>query len=462
MRPLIATIPYQHDSSRLFEAVADQPWAMYLDSGKPGSEQGRYDIIVADPVASLVVWSEVSEVVEDGHAQLTREDPFVVLRRLLGPALPRLPGIPFSGGALGYFGYDLARRVENLPAIAHDSEGIPHAAIGLYDWAVVVDHAERNCRLVSWARHPRTRARWPELTALFSSPSAPRCRAGLRLQGPIRSNLDRASYGRAFRRVMDYIRAGDCYQVNLAQRFEARVSGDPWGAYRELRSFNPAPYAAYLNLPECQILSASPERFLQVQGNMVETKPIKGTRPRGHDPARDRDLAAELRACPKDRAENLMIVDLLRNDIGKNCRTGTVRVPSLFELESFATVHHLVSTVTGELAEGSDAVELLRGCFPGGSITGAPKLRAMQIIEELEPDRRGVYCGAIGYVSVDGSMDVNIAIRTMIHSDGRFRFWAGGGLVADSEEEDEYQETLHKAAAMLTLLQGQEIQHVGS
>ncbi len=284
-------------------------------------------------------------------------------------------------------------------------------------------------------------------------PAVERARAQFRITAPLASNLPRDAYAAAFRRVHDYIRAGDCYQVNLAQCFAAPAAGDPWLAYQALRIINPAPYSAFLNTPHGTVMSASPERFLKLERGHVESKPIKGTRPRAGHPRLDADLAEALRASEKDRAENVMIVDLLRNDLSKNCELGSVRVPKLFEIESFATVHHLVSTVAGRLRQGRDALDLLRGCFPGGSITGAPKLRAMQIIEELEPCRRGVYCGAIGYIGCDGNMDLNIAIRTLVYSGGAIRFWAGGGIVADSRLEDEYQETFDKAAAMLRLLQ---------
>jgi para-aminobenzoate synthetase component 1 len=273
------------------------------------------------------------------------------------------------------------------------------------------------------------------------------------LNTPVSSNMDQMDYARAFNRVQDYIRAGDCYQVNLAQRFSAQAEGDPWAAYCALRDISPAPFAAYLNMPQVQVLSASPECFLRVHDGVVETRPIKGTRPRSTDAAQDQANAEELCASLKDRAENLMIVDLLRNDIGKSCATGSVKVEKLLELESFANVHHLVSTISGQLAPGHGAVDLLRGCFPGGSITGAPKLRAMEIIEELEPHRRGVYCGAIGYIGFDGNMDTSIAIRTAVYSHGELRFWAGGGIVADSEMDKEYRETLDKASSMLQLAQ---------
>jgi para-aminobenzoate synthetase component 1 len=230
------------------------------------------------------------------------------------------------------------------------------------------------------------------------------------------------------------------------------VAGDPWAGYRRLRSLSPAPCGAYLNTPAAQILCNSPERFLRVRANLVETRPIKGTRARAADAATDRRLAQELLRSAKDRAENVMIVDLLRSDLGRVCEVGSVQVDALCALESFATVHHLVSTVSGRLAPGVHALDALRACFPGGSITGAPKIRAMQIIEELERERRGVYCGAIGYVGFDGAMDVNIAIRTLVHRAGEVRFWSGGGIVADSNVAAEFQETLDKAAAMFAML----------
>ncbi|MGH8553913.1 MAG: aminodeoxychorismate synthase component I, partial [Methylococcales bacterium] len=226
----------------------------------------------------------------------------------------------------------------------------------------------------------------------------------------------------------------------------------PWAVYRTLREYNSAPFSAFLNFPEVRVLSSSPERFLKVENARVETKPIKGTRARVADPSKDLEQIKALRNSPKDRAENLMIVDLLRNDLGKCCEAGSVKVPKLFDVESFATVHHLVSTIEGRLASARDSIDLLRGCFPGGSITGAPKIRAMEIIEELEPDRRGVYCGSIGYISYGGDMDTNIAIRTLVHSGNEIRFWAGGGIVADSREADEYQECFDKARALLRVL----------
>jgi len=459
--PLLTELPYRADSIALFEAIADLPWAVFLDSGLHHPGQSRYDILSAQPYARLVTRGALTEIQSDG-VELTREDPFVLVRRFLDFRRGDESALPFSGGAIGYFAYDLARRLEALPAIARDEERIPEMAIGIYDWAVVVDHCERRSWLVGQGRDPETDVKWDRLVALFTTPPPEKRRVPFRITSPVASNMTREEYMAAFRRIQRYIREGDCYQVNLAQRFAAQATGDAWLAYQALRVINPAPFSAYLGTPHAQVLSASPERFLKVENGRVETRPIKGTRPRAGHPRLDAELAEALRWSEKDRAENVMIVDLLRNDLSKSCALGSVKVPRLFEVESYATVHHLVSTVTGVLAPGRDALDVLRGSFPGGSITGAPKLRAMEIIEELEPQRRGVYCGAIGYIGFDGNMDLNIAIRTLVHSRGVIRCWAGGGIVADSRAEDEYQETFDKAAAMLKLLQQSAVARVGA
>jgi para-aminobenzoate synthetase component 1 len=457
---LRSEIPYRADSSGLFEPLADRPWAVFLDSGRPAAGSGRFDILAADPWVTLVTRGGLTEIRSLQQVSLSPEDPFALLRRHLGERTDPLPGLPFGGGGIGWFGYDLGRRIERLPVLAEDAEHIPDMAVGIYDWALVVDHLERRAWLVGQCRDPRTRECWQDLLALFGQPPAPLPRS-FRVTGQVRSNLSKDRYARAFERIQHYILEGDCYQVNLAQRFAAPAEGDPWMGYRDLRRLNPAPFSAYLATPYASVLSSSPERFLRVRAGAVETKPIKGTRPRGCCPEADSALAQELAASPKDRAENLMIVDLLRNDIGRVCAPGSVRVPKLFDVESYATVHHLVSTITGRLAGGEDAVSLLRACFPGGSITGAPKIRAMEIIEELEPHRRGVYCGAIGYLGYDGAMDTNIAIRTLVFSRGTIRFWAGGGIVHDSRMEQEYQETFDKAAALLRLLEQGQLADVG-
>jgi para-aminobenzoate synthetase component 1 len=440
-------LPYRNNATAYYDAIAELPWAVWLDS----AGRGRYDILTAQPVTTLVTQGAETIITEMGGVRTSLDDPFKLIRELLNTQLEPMADIRFAGGALGYWGYDLARQQIKLDEHAFDAEKLPDMAIGIYDWAIQLDHQEKTAQLVSHLRYPQTADILPMLLKRIESSSKFK-REKFVVRGEITSNFTHANYVNAFASVQAYLHAGDCYQINLAQRFVAQASGDAFLAYCKLREFSPAPYAAFLNLPQLQILCASPERFLQVEQGRVETKPIKGTRPRVADVRQDALLVQDLQHSPKDRAENLMIVDLLRNDLSKNCIPGSVTVPSLFQVESYATVHHLVSTVTGVLAPGRDGLTLLRDCFPGGSVTGAPKQRAMEIVEQLEPNRRGIYCGAIGYVGFDGNMDCNIAIRTLVYADGEIRCWAGGGIVADSEVEAEYQETLDKAAAMLKLL----------
>jgi para-aminobenzoate synthetase component 1 len=443
-----APLPYAADAMQYFAAIADLPWAIWLDS----AGRGRYDILCAQPVTTLVTRGPETLIADDAGERRSAADPFELLRRQLGPGAALPPDVPFAGGAAGYWSYDLARRLLTLPQTAQDAERLPEMMVGIYDWALVIDHQQQTAQLVSLQRAAQTASVLPHILARLQQSSKPLA-CDFQVHGTIRPNLGRSAYQAAFSAVQRYLRAGDCYQVNLARRYAAHASGDALAAYLELRRLSPAPYSAFLKLPRLQILSASPERFLQVRNGAVETRPIKGTRPRLADAQQDARIADELRRHAKDRAENLMIVDLLRNDLGKSCAPGSVSVPSLFEIESYATVHHLVSTVTGQLAAGHDALAVLRDCFPGGSVTGAPKQRAMEIIEQLEPNRRGVYCGSIGYIGCDGSMDSNIAIRTLVYANDEIRFWAGGGIVADSVPDEEYQETLDKAAAMLRLLE---------
>lgn len=444
--PYSAPLPYAANAGEYYAAIADLPWAIWLDSGG----KGRYDILVAQPVATLVTRGANTEISDVTGQRQSANDPFDLLREQLGAPVPAIREMYFCGGALGYWGYDLARRWVNLSGYGSAEGSVPDMAVGIYDWAVLVDHQALEARLVSRLRAPATAKILPEILARLHKKYAKR-KQSFRISGGTHANFSRDEYGAAFAKIRDYLFAGDCYQVNLAQRFTARACGDAFEAYLVMREITPAPYSAFLNLPQAQILSVSPERFLWVQEGRVETRPIKGTRRRGIDAQSDERLKEDLRGHGKDRAENLMIVDLLRNDLSKNCAVGSVEVQKLFEVESYANVHHLVSTITGKLAAGKDALSLLRDCFPGGSITGAPKKRAMEIIEQLEPQRRGVYCGSIGYIGWDGNMDTNIAIRTMIYAQGEIHCSAGGGIVADSIEAEEYQETLDKASGMLKM-----------
>ena len=449
----LSELEYQRDSSLLFEHVADEPWSMFIDSGYPRIDMGRYDIIVARPEVAFTTFGDVTHIQhENGQSTESTEDPFLLLKEYLGENVSNLSGLPFCGGALGYFAYDLGRRVEMIPETAKHDIAMPDMAIGIYDWAVIVDHHQRRSWLASFCRYENTFSKWQALETLFQNQSVKKKR-DYAIANDINSNMSKDEYTKAFNKIKHYIREGDCYQVNLAQRFQVEFEGDAWEAYQALRQFNPAPYASYINLPEGAVISSSPERFLRVSGNQVETKPIKGTVHRSEFAYEDKALAETLLESDKDRAENLMIVDLLRNDISKTCQSGSVTVPKLFALETYATVHHLVSTVTGKLADEMHALDLLRGSFPGGSITGAPKLRAMEIIEELELHRRSVYCGSIAYIGFDGNMDSNICIRTLIQEKNYLYFYAGGGIVWDSDADKEYQECFDKAAGIIKLCQ---------
>jgi para-aminobenzoate synthetase component 1 len=451
-KAVVYNFPYFLDSSSTFAAFATNEWAVFLDSGRPRSTQGRYDILSGNPVCTLITQGENTTITTKNEIIISNENPFDLLKIELmrygeifdSSNLADL-NLPFIGGAVGYFSYDLARRLEDLPTLAKDTEVIPEMMIGIYDWTVIVDHEIKKSFLICY-----NETRHEEILHFLSGLKTQDKTKSFRVTNQIKANFSQESYTRAFQKIKHYLKEGDCYQVNLTQRFSATCEGDTWQAYQALREINAAPFSAYLNFPDVKILSSSPERFLKLTGRYVETKPIKGTRPRKSDSIENDAQITDLKTSPKDRAENVMIVDLLRNDISKVCQK--VRVPKLFEIESYSTVHHLVSTVTGELNANHHALDLLQHCFPGGSITGAPKIRAMQVIEELEPNRRGVYCGAIGYIDFNGNMDTNIAIRTLVQSHDTIRFWAGGGIVNDSKVEDEYQESFDKAAAMFQVL----------
>ncbi len=445
-------IPYLPDSCGYFEAIRDLPFPIWLDSGRPRSLYGRYDIISAQPSCLLRTHGEVTTITEAGSTSDHRENPFDLVASRLAPICAQPPkDLPFCGGALGYFGYDLGRHLEVLPSHATQDIALPDMHVGIYDWAIVQDHQQKHSWLICQPACERSLGK----DLLKRCEQAARKRSGNKFLpfniNEFQPSINANSYSESIARIHEYIEAGDCYQVNFAQRFTADFEGDSYGAYKHLRSILPSPFSAYMGLEEGAILSFSPERFVQVSGRHVETKPIKGTLPRDDNPYRDQLNADALLASKKDRAENLMIVDLLRNDLSKNCELGSVRVPSLFALESFPNVHHLVSTVTGTLNEDSTPIQLLKDSFPGGSITGAPKLRAMEIIEELELARRSVYCGSVGYISANGNMDTNIAIRTLVNEGGKIHCWGGGGIVADSEAESEYEESLAK---IRTLMEG--------
>mgnify|MGYP001580871942 FL=1 len=451
----IIPLPFAENACHYFEAIRHQPFPLLLDSSRPASHFGRYDIAMAAPLAVITHKDGVTQVLQDGMTRTTESDAFDLVGELQQQLLQDLsagdldPAIPFTGGAAGLFGYDLGRSIEAMPSQANADIAVEDMCVGIYPWAVITDHELRTSYLVSQLDDPQTQT----LVQTLTHPSSVMANT-FALKGDFSSNMSAQEYADKFYRVIDYIHAGDCYQVCLAQRFSATYTGNPWFAYQQLRKASPTPFSAYMETSEGALLSLSPERFLQVHKGRVETKPIKGTRPRGDTPTLDKALYEELRSSPKDRSENLMIVDLLRNDLSKHCLPFSVKVPDLFTIESYSNVHHLVTTVTGELATNEQILPLLKGAFPGGSITGAPKLRAMEIIEELEPHRRNAYTGSIGYLSSNGRMDTNICIRTLVTDSkgdggGQIYCWAGGGLVADSDCESEYQETFAKVNNLL-------------
>ncbi|MEH0832735.1 aminodeoxychorismate synthase component 1 [Pectobacterium cacticida] len=439
-----------------FAPFSQQPWAMLLHSGFADHPHNRFDIMVADPRVTLCTRDGKTEISRDSVTHCVDGDPFSLLQQqldALGLVTAANPDFPFQGGALGLFGYDLGRQIETLPTQAERDINLPDMAIGLYDWALVADHYRKTLTLI--AHHSlQARLDWLSTPPVSTSPNR------FSLTDNWQANMSRAAYGEKFRKIQAYLNAGDCYQVNLAQRFSADYVGDEWQAFLQLSAGNKAPFSAFLRLPENTVISVSPERFLWLENRRIQTRPIKGTLPRLDDPEADEQQRVRLANSPKDRAENLMIVDLLRNDIGRVATPGSVRVPELFVVEPFPAVHHLVSAIEAQLPENCPATTLLRACFPGGSITGAPKIRAMQIIEELEPQRRNAYCGSIGYISLCGTMDTNITIRTLLTENGKIYCWAGGGIVADSNEQAEYQETFDKVGRILPLLENARITQV--
>ncbi|MEI7142699.1 aminodeoxychorismate synthase component 1 [Pectobacterium brasiliense] len=433
-----------------FAPFSQQPWAMLLHSGFADHPHNRFDIMVADPRVTLCTRGGKTEIRRDGVTNIVDGDPFALLQEQLDSlalSTETHPDFPFQGGALGLFGYDLGRQIETLPAQAEQDIDLPDMAVGLYAWALVADHHRQTLTLIV---HHSLQARLDWL----ANPPVDTPKTDFSLTSNWQPNMSREAYGEKFRKIQDYLLAGDCYQVNLAQRFSAAYDGDEWQTFLRLSAGNKAPFSAFLRLPENTVISVSPERFLWLENHRIQTRPIKGTLPRLADPEADKQQAVRLANSEKDRSENLMIVDLLRNDIGRVAVPGSVRVPELFVVEPFPAVHHLVSTIEAQLPEDCPATTLLRACFPGGSITGAPKIRAMQIIEELEPQRRNAYCGSVGYISLCGTMDTNITIRTLLTERGRIYCWAGGGIVADSQEQAEYQETFDKVGRILPLLDG--------
>ncbi len=465
-RPLASELLPFPDIVAVFRRLAALPHCLFLDSAMRDDVLGRYSFVAADPFEFWTIPADGTDAIR------------AVQKRMCDwPAAHRDELPPYQGGAAGLFGYDLNRSLERLPLPRHDEFQIPALALGCYDVVIAFDHLVNRAWIISQglpevdhaARQARARSRLEQMRAYLNGddyppvpPStvsmSPVCQAELAAQYPtgddprLTSNFSAEGYCEAIRRTIEYIRAGDVFQVNLAQRLLYPAEEDSLNLYLRLRRCNPATFSGFLDLGAFQIVSASPERFLAVRGTQVETRPIKGTRARCRIPEADLFAANDLRGSEKDRAENVMIVDLLRNDISRVCRPETVHVSDLCRLEVYQYVQHLVSVVRGELSVGQTPLDLLHAVFPGGSITGAPKVRAMEIIAELEPTTRGAYCGSLGYLGFDGTLDLNILIRTITAGRGWWQFPVGGGIVAQSDPAREYDETCHKAIGLVRAL----------
>jgi para-aminobenzoate synthetase component I len=495
----VKKLDWQISTHALFSHVSHLPWAMLLDSGVTsqtvfqGSDlvlndkgagkhhcDAKFDIIVFDPIATIVTQGTQSHFcVRDNslkqvlNNETSETNPLSFLNALNKRLYPNRFGssLPFSGGAVGSFSYDLGRRLETLPETAINDIHLNEMNIGFYDFCLIYSHQENTWYATHYQGdlalktaieniHQKIINTTNQQGTLQGSYLSAVSKQAFKLTSDWQCQLSQAQYKQKYNRVQEYLLSGDCYQINLTQRFSASYQGDEWQAYQALSKANCAPFSAFIRLEDHCLLSISPERFIKLEGDNISTKPIKGTLPRGKTLAEDRLNAKHLQASEKDRAENVMIVDLLRNDIGKVATAGSVAVPTLFAIESFPAVHHLVSTVTATLKPNCTATDLLQGAFPGGSITGAPKIRAMEIIEELEPSRRSLYCGSIGYISQDGSMDTSITIRTLVaervdctgKENPQIYCWAGGGIVADSNVEAEYQESFDKVCKILPIL----------
>ncbi|MBL4606573.1 MAG: aminodeoxychorismate synthase component I [Pseudomonadales bacterium] len=448
-------LPYHPDSAVLFEKIHHLPGAVFLDSCAHRNDQGRYDILAALPYLQLEGFSNHTLVTSQGQTEKHSQAPFDVFKSILIQENKKhnnekLNNLPFSGGAIGHFNYEL-----NHPSLIKKKLAPDKILMqaGFYDVFIIVDHQKQHC--IAYSINENTNIKLQQLQKFIEQPAAT---DSFQLQSPFKKNISAKRYKKDFSSIQEFILNGDCYQINYTQRFETHYSGNPWLAYKALRQKSPAPFSAYINSKKHTVLCHSPEQFLQLKENHITSKPIKGTRARKVDIKADNKEKNTLINSKKDQAENLMIVDLIRNDIGRNAEVGSVKVPQLFALESFANVHHLVSTITAELAENRHAVDLFQHSFPGGSITGAPKIRAMEIINELEEVERDIYCGSIAYFSFNGNMDSNITIRTILcehnqNNSGNIYCWGGGGIVADSKEEEEYQESIDKVSNLLQELE---------
>lgn len=434
------SLNYSNDLKEYYQKLYELPGFVLLESND--QHLGRYDILSAYPYERIQITKNT-------------DDPFSVLNYLsqFCRNTPSDLDLPFQGGAIGYIAYDLGAQLLGINSQTHPHlETLPLLDMGLYDWAIIADHHLKKVTLFAAHQHVSTEAIIQEIVALWKS--AKPNNKNYKINNEFSADMSQESYSTAFTQIQSALKQGRCYQVNLTQSFHTHYTGDTWEMYKTVSHTNPVPFSAFLRNEQCEILCFSPERFMLYDQGKLLTSPIKGTIKRSDDPAKDTALKEQLADCPKNRAENVMIVDLSRNDLGKIAKTGTVKVETLCGVQSYKAVHHLVSDISAECVDGVGPLEAFLACFPGGSITGAPKLESMQMINEQERYGRGVYCGSIGYFSRHGRFDTNIAIRTLTAKSGILHLAAGGGIVIDSQADDEYQECFTKIAAIIYGLKG--------
>lgn len=450
MKFFIEEINTELDAFDIYSLFKEDKTVSFLDSGMDFNNLGRYSFIGINSFSSFKYADNKCFINE---RLVEEKDPFKVIKELINKySIKNTTDLPYVSGAIGYFSYDLGRNIENIPKIASDEIKMPQCYLYFYDNTIIIDNLQKKIYITALGIIKDSQKSIEQIKERIARGNRVTYLTLREEDKDFLSNFTRNEYLISIDKIKKYIENGDIYIANLTQNFYCETSKSPYEIYKHLRYINPAPFAALLNIENFSIISSSPERFLKIKEDLVETRPIKGTRPRGRSNSEDLKNAKELIESEKDKSELLMIVDLERNDLSKVCRADSVKVTELFKLEKYSTVFHLVSTITGKLKEEFTAVDCLKACFPGGSITGAPKIRAMEIIEELEPTRRNIYTGAIGYLGFDGSMDLNIAIRTIVKKDKKAYFGVGGGITWESVSEDEYEETLDKAKALMRCL----------
>lgn len=455
---LLKEIDTKLSSFELYTIFKDEEYSFFLDSGMDHDKLGEFSFIGASPFLVFKSKDEDIEIIKNGKIEKLKGNPFDKIKEILNKyKMDYKSEIPFIGGAVGYLSYDLCHHIENLPRTSIDDVGVPDMYFGLYDGVVCIDHrggknkvyvaslgivdseenvVEKIVKKIKSSEEKGVEINLPKITK----------------KKEFKSNFTKDEFINSVKKVQDYIKSGDIYQANLTQRFSCDLEETPYELYGKLREINPAPFATFMDFKDGQIVSSSPERFIKIRNKIIETRPIKGTRPRGKNEEEDKKYREELLNSEKDKAELLMIVDLERNDLGKIARTGSVKVTELFHLEEYSTVYHLVSTVVAEVREDYDAIDSIVATFPGGSITGAPKIKSMEVIDELEPTQRNIYTGSVGYIGFNGDLDLNIVIRTVVCKDDKAYFQVGGGMTWDSDAKEEYQETLDKAKALMDAL----------